>query len=223
MSDNRTFLEIIAPDVEDAIARALFELGVDEEDVDVEILDEGNIDEGRQARVRVTVRPAEPEALDDESAVARKTLQDLLAKMRVRARVVARRSDHSAPPDEDNPVVLDVQGDDLGALIGHRGETLASLQYLVRLMVSKQLNAMANVVVDVEGYKRRREEQLQRLALRIADQATQQGKIVSLEPMPANERRIIHLALRERTDVTTESIGEGRSRKVTVIPKIAKS
>jgi spoIIIJ-associated protein len=104
-------------------------------------------------------------------------------------------------------------------LIGHKGETLAALQYVTRIIAAKRLGKAVNIVVDVENYKGRREEQLKRLAKRIAEQAVQQGRTLSLEPMPPNERRIIHIALRDRSDVSTESTGEGRARKVTVIPK----
>lgn len=221
MSENRAFLEVIAPDVEEAIARGLFELGLEEEDVDIEVLDDGDAREGRQARVRITVRPPEQQPEDETAAAARQILQELLSKMKVRGRVSARWGE-TASPNEEAPLILDVQGDDLGLLIGHRGETLASLQYLVRLMVGKKLNKMVNLVVDVEGFKRRREEQLRRLANRLADQAANQGRTISLEPMPPNERRIIHLTLRDHPDVTTQSVGEGRARKVTVVPKAKK-
>jgi spoIIIJ-associated protein len=107
-------------------------------------------------------------------------------------------------------------------LIGHKGETLSALQYITRLIVAKRLGKQANIVVDVESYKSRRADQLKRLAKRIADQALQQGRTMTLEPMPPNERRIIHIALRDHPGVTTESVGEGRSRKITVIPKAKK-
>jgi spoIIIJ-associated protein len=216
MSENRTYLEVIAPDVDEAMARALFELGVERDEVDVEVLDEGSLGENRQARVRVAIRPAQPE--DETLATARKALQALLEKMRMRGRVTASWGE-AADPDEERPILLDVQGDDLGALIGHKGETLAALQTVTRLIVGKQLTQNVNVVVDVEGYKSRREQQLKQLARRMADQAVQRGRTLSFEPMPANERRIIHLALRDHPDVTTESVGEGHARKVTVAPK----
>jgi spoIIIJ-associated protein len=120
---------------------------------------------------------------------------------------------------EEAPILLDVTGEDLDGLIGRKGETLAALQYILRLILSKQMGEGVDVVVDVEGHKRRREEQLRRMALRLAEQATQRGRTMSLEPMPANERRIVHLALRDHPDVRTESIGDGPHRKVTIVPK----
>ncbi len=221
MSENRTFLEVIAPDVEEAVARALFELGVEQDEIDVDVLDAGDAGEGRQARVRVSIRPAEAQPEDATVLTARKTLQTLLEKMLVRGRVNASWGE-ADDVDESRPLILDVHGDDLGMLIGHKGETLAALQYIVRLIVTKQLNQMVNIVVDVEGYKSRREHQLRQLARRLAEQAVQRGRTIALEPMPANERRIIHIALRDHSGVTTESVGNGNSRKVTVIPKVKK-
>jgi spoIIIJ-associated protein len=104
-------------------------------------------------------------------------------------------------------------------LIGRRGETLAALQYITRLIASRELQRRANIVIDVEGYKTRREEMLRRLATRMAEQAVQLGRTVALEPMPPYERRIVHLALRDNPQVRTESTGEGEHRKVTIIPQ----
>jgi spoIIIJ-associated protein len=104
-------------------------------------------------------------------------------------------------------------------LIGRRGETISSLQYITRLIVSRRLQRRANVVIDVGGYKSRRSQKLRELALRMADQAVDQARTVVLEPMPPHERRMIHMALRNRPDVMTKSTGEGDSRKVTIVPK----
>ena len=218
MNQTHTFIEIIAPDMEQAVARGLEELGLPRDEVDVDVLDEGDPSEQRQARVRLTVRDLENEDEDPDIAASRKVLQELLDKMRIRAHVSALWGEQ-AGEDEEPPLLLDVHGDDLGMLIGRKGETLAALQYIVRLIVNKQLNKMLNIVVDVEGYKQRREEQLIRLANRLAEQAAQRGQTMTLEPMPANERRIIHITLRDHPQVTTESVGEGSGRKVTIIPK----
>ncbi|MEK7275731.1 MAG: RNA-binding cell elongation regulator Jag/EloR [Chloroflexota bacterium] len=218
MNQTHAFIEIIAPDMEQAVARGLEELGLLRDEVKVEVLDEGDPSEGRQARVRLTVRDLENEDEDPDIAASRQVLQELLDKMRVRAHVSALWGE-PAGEDEERPLLLDVHGDDLGMLIGRKGETLAALQYIVRLIVNKQLNTMLNIVVDVEGYKQRREQQLIRLANRLAEQATQRGQTMTLEPMPANERRIIHITLRDHPQVTTESIGEGSGRKVTIIPR----
>jgi spoIIIJ-associated protein len=162
---------------------------------------------------------AEQQAAPDDEALqlAEELLSQLLELLGLEAKVVARHADGD---EEDGDVLLlDVQGRDLGVLIGRRGETLASLQFLVRLMVNNHLRRWVNLVVDVEGYKARRERMLKELALRMAERAVSTGRVVSLEAMPARERRIIHIALRQHEDVTTQSIGEGESRKVTIIPR----
>lgn len=117
------------------------------------------------------------------------------------------------------PLDLNVVGDDLGMLIGRHGETLASIQYLVRLMVNQRIHRWTNIVVDVDGYKARRAEQLNQMAQRMADQVVRTGRPVALEPMPANERRLVHIALRSHPQVYTESTGEADRRKVQILPK----
>lgn len=161
--------------------------------------------------------PVRDEDLDDDAQVGRATLEELLSKMQIEATV----SVHKGIAEEDEqsaPWVLQIEGDDLGVLIGRRGETLAALQYITRLIASRELQRRANIVLDVEGYKSRREKQLRRLAQRMAEQALQIGRTVTLEPMPPYERRIVHLELRDNPDVQTESVGEGEHRKVTIIP-----
>ena len=156
--------------------------------------------------------------LDPGLEQARGTLRELLARMNVRAEVAAAWGETDSVTGE-RAIVLDVRGDDLGLLIGRKGETLAALQYITRLILSKQSGEGVDVVVDVQGHKRRREDQLRRMARRMADQAAQRQRVMTLEPMPANERRIVHIELRDHPAVRTESVGEGHSRKVTIIPK----
>ncbi len=161
--------------------------------------------------------PASEDELDEDARVGLETLQELLEKMQMQATVTVYRA--PAEPGEDPPWVLQIQGNDLGMLIGRRGETLSALQYITRLIASRDLQRRANIVLDVEGYKSRQEKKLRRLAHRMADQALQLGRTVALEPMSPYERRIIHLALRDHPDVVTESVGEGDHRKVTIIPQ----
>ncbi len=163
------------------------------------------------------VEPVQEADLDEDAQVGLATLQELLAKMQIDASVSVYRAPVSS--GESVPWVLQIRGRDLGMLIGRRGETLAALQYITRLIASRELQRRANIVIDVEGYKTRREEMLHRLAVRMADQAVQLGRTVALEPMPPYERRIVHLALRDNPQVRTESIGEGEHRKVTIIPQ----
>jgi len=124
--------------------------------------------------------------------------------------------------DEDNDhryLLLNLEGADLSPLIGRRGDALNNIQYLLRLMVNQRVHAWKNIVVDVDNYRQRRIEHLTQLALRIADQVATAGRPLALEPMPSNERRIVHIALRDHPKVFTESIGEGDRRKIQVMPR----
>lgn len=172
-------------------------------------------------------RPAEPKPVAqtdgdedlDSTAVAAELLQGMLDRMDISTTVRAVEYRGVLDDDQDAPIVLNIEGEDLGILIGRRAETLSAIQYLTRLMVNHRLHRWVNVVVDVEGYRSRREEQLARLASRMADRAVSSGKPVALEAMPPNERRIVHITLRDNPLVTTQSVGEGEQRKVTIIPK----
>ncbi len=116
-------------------------------------------------------------------------------------------------------MLVEVHGNDLSILIGRRSEVLNALQYISSLIVSKEVGHWIPILIDVQGYRTRRERQLRMLARRMADQALQSGKRQVLEPMPPSERRIIHLELRNHAEVDTESVGEEPYRKVTIIPK----
>lgn len=150
--------------------------------------------------------------------VARDVVSELLEKMRVHAKVT---SEFGEREDERSrtPIRVNIYGDDLSILIGRQAETLNALQYISSLIISKEIGRSIPLVVDVEGYRTRRENQLRQLARRMADQALKTGRRQVLEPMPANERRIIHIELRENPQVMTESIGEEPRRKITIIPK----
>lgn len=146
-------------------------------------------------------------------------LQGLLDRMKVYAQVKARVGNDLAEKGEEPSLILDVTGNDLGILIGRRGETLRALQYMTRLMLSRNLERWEPIVVDVESYRVRRRRSLRQLANRMAERVAFSQQRVVLEAMPANERRIIHIALRDHPQVTTTSIGEGDHRKVTILPK----
>jgi spoIIIJ-associated protein len=160
---------------------------------------------------------SEGETTEDDASVGKAVLTTLLDKMGFKAKISVRRAE--AQQNETAPWILDVNGAHMNVLIGRRGETLAALQYITRLIASRQLQRRANIVVDVGGYKVRRSQRLRELAIRMADQAVRQNRTVTLEPMPPNERRIVHIALRSRDDVFTKSVGDGDSRKVTIVPK----
>jgi spoIIIJ-associated protein len=157
------------------------------------------------------------EELDQEATIGIEVLSTLLRHMQIEASVRAYRAETDGR--EEQHWILEIQGSDLGDLIGYKGETLSAMQYLTRLIASNQLSRRANLVIDVEGYKSRREEMLKRLARKMAAQAIERGRTVSMEPMPPHERRIIHLTLQDNPSVTTESVGEGERRKVTIVPK----
>jgi spoIIIJ-associated protein len=139
--------------------------------------------------------------------------------MGIRASVELRSGVELAEDDQPPPTVLNITGDDLGVLIGRRGETLRTLQYLVRLMVSHRLKHWTDLVVDVQNYRVRRRRALENLAHRVAERVVKEGRTQALEPMPAYERRLVHIALRNHPDVTTQSVGEGERRKVTIVPR----
>jgi len=223
--------------VEKTIAAGLAALGLTREQVEIEILDEGSRGVlgigARPARVRLTPilptayePPAStmPEALapskePDPVEVAQSILAELLEQMGFTADIRTRQAE-PASDEEEGPLVLDVYGPGVDALIGRKGETLAALQRIVRLIIGRRMTSRVNLVVDVEGYKQRRERNLRRLAKRMAEKAVESGRTIALEPMPAYERRIVHLALRDRTDVRTESVETGYRRRVTIIPQI---
>jgi len=241
-------IEVTANSVDAAINKGLAELDATPADVMIEVLEEPNTGlfgfGAREARVRIVLigrrksqasqeadEPATDstqahdnielaevadEELDEDAVVGRQVLLELLERMRIDASVKVHRTEDD---DEDAPHwMLNVTGNRINRLIGRRGETLSSLQHIVRLICSRRLERRANVIVDVAGYKAGRSNRLRGLAQRMARQAVQQQRTITLEPMHANERRIIHLALRSRQDVTTRSVGEGRTRKVTIVP-----
>ncbi len=164
----------------------------------------------------------ETEAIEYDTVVdiTHDVLEEMLYKMEINAAVVyqeqavVQESERAA-----TPIVFDIEGDELGILIGRRGQTLACLQYIVRLMVSHKVKASTLIVIDVNGYKQQRYKSLNNLANRIAEEVEANEKSFELEPMPAYERRIIHMALADHPDVTTESTGIGEARKVVIIPK----
>ena len=183
---------------------------VPEDDVDDGPDDDDDIDSSTSERVAF-------DDADDDAKVAKQVLDELLQRMEVEGKVEILRAD-STRAGESTHWILNVVGKGMNRLIGHRGETLSSLQYITRLIVSRQIQRRANIIVDAGGYKAKRSDRLRQLANRMADQAIRQRRMVTLEPMPPHERRIIHLTLRKRPDVTTRSVGEGKSRKVTINP-----
>jgi spoIIIJ-associated protein len=221
-------IEATGTTIDDAIARGLEALNVARSEIDILIL---SAEPGRTARVRLTRKPHEatPAAtstqvqpiMPDESAAVQRLLQAVLDRMKYKVQIVERDpAELNGYDEQDEPtLVLDIRGGDLSTLIGRRGETLDGLQYLIRLLVAKELGHYLHVVLDVDGYKAHRAQMLKQLALRMAERVVATHKPAALEPMPPNERRIVHLALRDHTQVRTESVGMGENRKVTIIPQ----
>jgi spoIIIJ-associated protein len=222
-------IEISARTVAEAIQLALAQLGKDRDEVAIEVLEAGGGDE--EALVRVTVvdddeaaqmSQERPAAENDVEKIARRILEELLERMDVQAFVTAVRT--TVPGQRGDPeetITLHVEGADeeaMGLLIGRRGETLRSVQFMVNLLVSRKVQKWPQVVVDVGNYRQRRQESLEGLARRMAERVRQSGRPLTLEPMGAYERRIVHLALRADPTVYTESAGEGENRKVVIYP-----
>jgi len=217
-------LEISGKTVEETIQHALEQLGVSREEVKVTVISEGRHGVlglgAEEARIRVEPLVPQPKKKNNVAEVARGALETLLTKMGVAASVVPQaRPFVEGEGEAPTPVAFNIEGDELGILIGRRGQTLSCLQYIVRLIVACQVKDWAPIVIDVEDYKQRRYQTLQALAWRMAEQVKAKEAPFTLEPMPAYERRIVHLALAEHPHVTTQSIGEGEGRKVTILPK----
>jgi spoIIIJ-associated protein len=247
MGEEKTTLEIIAPTPEEAIENGLEQLGLSEDMVEVEVLDAGSRGlrgiGGRQARVRLKLRTFESmidDHVPDQKDIDREEVEidftelgeedqqnlktvhsvvtELLDRMRMKAEVKVKYVDPLDDKDQ-RVVMVDIEGKDLSILIGRRSETLNALQYITSLIVNKELGRWVPIQIDVQGYRDRRERQLRQLGRRMAEQAIQSGRKQTLEPMPANERRVIHLELRDHPQVYTESTGEEPYRKVTILLK----
>jgi len=165
----------------------------------------------------IEVEEIEYEVVDEQEAVP-DLVRELLDKMGIDADV----SVHLSEPDDvtgRQMTVIDINGDDLGALIGPRGDTLNAIQYIMRLMAGHKLRRRADFVIDVQGYRQRREQALASLAQRMAKKVAARRRPFALEPMPPHERRIIHMTLRDSDEVYTQSTGEGKRRKVRILPK----
>ncbi len=152
---------------------------------------------------------------------AREVLERLLELLELPA-TVALCEEFTVLEDDGqaSSIGLNIEGEDLGILIGRRGQTMVSLQHIVRLIMTHKMEVKIPLVLDVEGYKRRRCEGLRALASRLAEQVGRRKTPFTMEPMPAFERRVIHLALADHPDVVTESTGIGEARKVVIAPKV---
>lgn len=278
--DEIVTVEATGRTVAEAIQKALDELGLEEDEVEVEVLSEGSrgvlgIGAG-EARVRVTSLPYEDDEEYDEEdeqpgdeveeenevappgnrryepaaaelprqpapaaptrehrfdpeaqpvgEIARQVLVDLLARMEMPAQVSLDAAELDEDPSQGSgqglpSIELSVSGEFMGILIGRHGDTLAALQFLLGLLVSRQAERRVRVTVDIEGYRERRARLLRDMAMRAAERAARYRQPIFLDPMIPSERRIVHLTLQDHPAVATHSIGEGDSRRVVVSPK----
>jgi spoIIIJ-associated protein len=202
-------VEKVAKTKEEALAEALRDLGVTENQVTIEATEESTKGlfgflSAKMIKVRVTVK-------EDPSQTAGLFLRELLVNMGVTAQVeIFKRKDN---------ILLNINGKDLGVLIGKRGQTLDAIQYLVNLAVNKDHQEKERIIIDVEGYRRRREETLRKLAVKLADRVKRERKKEVLEPMSPHERRIIHATLQGNKDVFTYSEGADPYRHVIISPQ----
>jgi spoIIIJ-associated protein len=218
--------EVSAKTVEEAVQKALEQLGLSREEVEVTILKKGKPGflglGGEEATVRVTPLPQATEGSETgnkTAALAKEVLEELLRLMKLNAEVELKPSPSGGESLEMQPITLEIKGNDLGILIGRRGQTLASLQHLLRLIIARYEKARVSLNIDVEGYKQRRYQALRELALNLAQKVKSTGQLVTLEPMPSDERRVIHLALSVHPEVATKSVGDGEVRKVVILPR----
>lgn len=203
------FVEKTGKTVQEAIDLALEELQCNIDNVDIEVLEEGSkgifgLIGNKVARVKVTIK----ESTTDK---AKEFLASVLEKMKVEANIIAEENEDS--------ILLKVKGDDIGIVIGRRGETLDSLQYLTSLVVNKNKENYKRVIIDIENYRQKREETLVKLANRLADRVVKYKKNITLEPMNPYERRVIHSSLQDHKYVDTYSVGEEPNRKVVITLK----
>jgi spoIIIJ-associated protein len=215
-------VEMEGKTVEEATRKACEHLQASREEVEIEILDNGSggfLGIGaRKAKVRATQKESLP-ALEKAPSIpssagnglareAQKILKGLLDRLDIVAQIQIR--------EDDERICLNIQGDGSGLLIGRKGQTLDALEYLLNKMIPKDLEDKKRIVVDTENYRARREESLMKLAQRLGDKARQLGRPVTVSPMNAHDRRIVHLALQNDRTLRTRSTGAGLYRKIVI-------
>ena len=203
------YVEATGKSISEAIEKALSELGVEENDVDIEILDEGKngllgILGSKTAKVRLTLK-------EKVQSAAVTFICDVLDQMEINADI-----EYS---EDDEEIRIDVMGKDSGIIIGKRGETLDALQYLTSLAANRSSENFKRVILDIENYRAKRKKALEQLAHRLAERVVASGKSLMLEPMNPYERRVIHSTLQENDKVRTYSVGEEPNRKVVISTK----
>lgn len=206
-------VEAVARSVEEAVEQGLTELGATRDEVEITIIDEGKpglfgILGSKQAKVKLELKFT----ANKKAEAAVEYMKNILKQMDVEAEI-------DSEVDEEKDVHLAINGENLGLLIGRRGQTLDALQYLTNMAVNRQGGDWVRVNVDIEGYRSRREDTLKSLADRLATKVKTSGRRVALDPMTALERRIIHSELQEFPGVETHSEGRDPYRRVIIVPK----
>ncbi len=223
-------VETEGKNIEEAISKACEQLKVSREDLDIDVLANGSsgflgLVGAKNAKIRATLKekpevsaPATPEASSSPvpsgaqvAETAKKTLSDLLRLLEIEASIELK--------EDSERILLNIKGDGSGLLIGRKGQTLDALEYLVNKIVHKEAEDKKRIVVDTENYRSRREESLVNLAQRLAEKAKRMGRPVTISPMSAHDRRIIHLALQEDKALRTWSTGTGLYRKIIISPE----
>ena len=201
------FVEFTAKTVDDAITAACQKFLVTSDKLEYEVIEEGSTGflgfNSKPAKIKAKVK----ESIEDK---AKNFLEDVFAAMKMTVVIDVKYDELEGFLD------VDLRGDDMGVLIGKRGQTLDSLQYLVSLVVNKEAEEYIRVKVDTENYRKRRKETLENLAKNIAYKVKRTKRSVSLEPMNPYERRIIHTAVQEINGVVSNSFGEGTARRVVI-------
>jgi spoIIIJ-associated protein len=216
-------IEISGKTVEDAIQQAIDKLGVSRDELKITILKEGKpgiLGIGAEEAKILVEQIAPMEKTQQLIDLSKNILEDLLKLMSINAQVTIENPLITEESGTTPAVTFNITGDDdVGILIGRHGQTISSLQYILRVMIARRETMPSPIVIDVDGYKMRRYEALRATAKRLAEQVKSRKAPFTLEPMSAFERRIIHLTLANDPGVSTQSIGEGDARKVVISPK----
>jgi spoIIIJ-associated protein len=207
-------IEIEARTTEEAIKKACEHLHLSEEDLDIEVLESRSggifgLVGNKKARIRVKIKT------DNSMLVAQETLERIISLMSLDSKVSGEK--------KGDDIVLNIEGSNTAILIGYKGRTLEALGYIVNKVVNKAAEKKVRVILDSENYRQRREESLQRLALKMGDQAKRTGKTVTINAVNPHDRRIIHLTLKGDPQVQTKSDGEGLLKRVYIIPNRKKT
>lgn len=202
-------IETTGKTIEEAVEKALRDLSVSIDKVDVEIIEEPT--KGifgffgvKPAKIKVVLKEGVMEKAVD-------LLNEITKSMNLQVEMNA--------VEKKDFLIINLKGSELGILIGRRGETLDALQFLINLSANKNQTNRKRIIIDVEGYRNRREETLQKLALKLASKAKQRGRSVVLEPMSSQERKIIHISLQGRDDIYTFSEGDDPYRRIIISPR----